>query len=94
VNGGGPSNEATALEHADVEALLARYQVIPVRDPVTDAWTFTYTDDAGAPHEVWYPDASTIANRMQLASDRGLGIGFWRLGNEDQSIWADPLIAP
>ena len=29
-----------------------------------------------------------------LARDRGLGIGFWRLGHEDQRIWDDPQIAP
>jgi spore germination protein YaaH len=93
-NGGGPTNEATALEHADVEALLARYGAKPVLDPAADAWVFTYTDGAGVHHEVWYPDAGTIARRVQLARDRGLGIGFWRLGREDQAVWSDPLIAP
>jgi hypothetical protein len=29
---------------------------------------------------------------MQLARDHGLGVGFWRLGNEDQSTWSDPLV--
>ena len=48
----------------------------------------------GVPHEVWYPDAATISRRVQLARERGLGIGFWRLGREDQRIWDDPQIAP
>ena len=55
---------------------------------------FSYTDAGGVPHEVWYPDAATIARRVTLARDRGLGIGFWRLGEEDQRVWDDPQIAP
>jgi spore germination protein YaaH len=92
-NGGGQSNRASALEYADVRALIARYGATPVLDPQADAWVFTYTDGAGASHEVWYPDATTIARRVQLARERGLGIGFWRLGTEDQRIWSDPQIA-
>jgi spore germination protein YaaH len=91
--GGGPASPAVALEHADVMALISRYGAWPQRDPAADAWVFAYTDGAGTPHEVWYPDEATIARRVRLARDRGLGIGFWRLGREDPEIWADPLIA-
>jgi spore germination protein YaaH len=92
--GGGPAHRAGALEYADVQALIAQHGATPVLDPVSDAWTFTYTDAAGVPHEVWYPDAATIARRVTLARERGLGIGFWRLGEEDQRVWDDPQIAP
>ena len=93
-SGGGPANRAAALEHADVRALIAHHGVTPVLDPLSDAWVFAYTDATGIPHEVWYPDATTIARRVRLARDRGLGIGFWRLGREDPAIWDDPQIAP
>ncbi|MGH2979570.1 MAG: glycosyl hydrolase family 18 protein [Solirubrobacterales bacterium] len=93
-NGGGPANRATPLEYADVLALIARYGATPALDPASDAWTFSYADAAGVRHEVWYPDAATIARRVQLARERGLGIGFWRLGREDQRVWSDPQIAP
>jgi spore germination protein YaaH len=93
-NGGGPGNPATALEHADVEALQARYHVDPVLDPSADSWTFSYTDEAGVHHDVWYADANTVARRVRLARERGLGIGFWRLGREEQAIWSDPVLAP
>ncbi len=93
-NGGGPSNKATALEYEDVRNLIARHGATPVLDPQADAWVFGYSDAAGVHHEVWYPDASTIARRVLLARDRGLGIGFWRLGREDQRVWADDQIAP
>jgi spore germination protein YaaH len=93
-NGGGPMNRATPLEYAEVMALIARYGAAPLLDPVSDAWTFRYTDASGAMHEVWYPDAATVSRRVGLARERGLGIGFWRLGREDQRVWDDPQIAP
>ena len=91
--GGGPAGEAAALEYADVRALIAQHSAQPVLDPLADSWVFTYTDLAGVQHEVWFPDAATIARRVALARDRGLGVGFWRLGREDQAIWDDPQIA-
>jgi spore germination protein len=72
---------------------MSRYGTIPALDPLADAWVFAYTDSAGTFHEVWYPDAATIGRRVRLARDRGLGIGFWRLGREDPEVWTDPLIA-
>jgi spore germination protein YaaH len=90
--GGGPQHAAAALEYADVQALVARLGARPVLDPAADAWVFTYVEN-GVQHETWYPDATTIARRVQLARNRGLGIGFWRLGREDQRLWDDPLIA-
>jgi spore germination protein len=92
--GGGPAHRAGALEYDDVRALIERYAATPVLDPASDAWTFSYTDAAGVAHEVWYPDATTIGRRVRLARDRGLGVGFWRLGREDQRLWSDPLVAP
>ena len=89
-NGGGPANEATALEYADVQALVARHGAQPVLDPAADAWVFTYMEN-GVHHEAWYPDAATIARRVRLARDRGLGIGFWRLGREDRADLGRPV---
>jgi len=91
--GGGPSNRATALEWSDIRALIARTGSTPRFDEPSQSWTFKYTD-AGTPHEVWYTDARSVAVRIRLARDRGLGIGLWRLGREDPGVWADPAIAP
>ena len=49
------------MKPADVMALISRYGAWPERDPAADAWVFAYTDGAGTQHEVWYPDAATIA---------------------------------
>jgi spore germination protein YaaH len=90
-NGGGSANPAVPYEHADMQQLIARLGVTPRRDATTDNWTFSYRE-GGEDHEVWYVDAATTHERMRLARERGLGVGFWRLGSEDQSMWGDPLI--
>ncbi|SFB02037.1 MULTISPECIES: polysaccharide deacetylase family protein [unclassified Bacillus (in: firmicutes)] len=42
----------------------------------------------GKNHIVWFLDAATFYNQMQLAKDHGSrGIALWRLGSEDPSIW-------
>jgi len=92
-NGGGSiANEATGRYFDDITALSARYGAAPVYSPEKDSWQLNYTDESGVPHEVWYSDASNVANRMQIARERGLGIGFWRLGQEDTRIWQHPLV--
>jgi spore germination protein YaaH len=92
-NGGGPTNRGTPLEHADVMDQVARYGGTPVLDPTVVFWHYTYTNQIGY-HDVWYADASTIFSRVRIAQSRGLGLGFWRLGREDQRVWDNPLIAP
>jgi spore germination protein YaaH len=54
--------------------------------------SFTYTAPDGAPHAVWYADAATVGRRFALAAARGMGFGVWRLGQEDQRVWDDPLV--
>lgn len=93
-NGGGPSNRANPMEWTDVQALIASVGASPLYDTVFEAPHFSYTDGAGAHHDVWYTDARSIGARIRLAHDRGIGIGVWRLGNEDPGVWNDPLLAP
>jgi len=90
-NGGGSTNPATAMEYQDAMNLAASVGVTPTYDSAADAWTFSYTDAAGVPHTVWFTDSSTEADRVSLARRSGLGgVGVWRLGREDQRLWADP----
>jgi spore germination protein YaaH len=92
--GGGPAHPATALHHPEIAQLIARYGGRPQLDEASYSWHYRYTDAAGVGHDVWYGDRTTIAARMQVARDRGLGFGVWRLGQEDPGIWDVPLMAP
>jgi spore germination protein len=93
---GGADEEATPLEYADVRALIARVGASPRYDAAAGEWTFTYHSAAdGKTHTVWYVDSRAIAERFALARARGLGgVGVWRLGTEDQSIWSQTAVAP
>ncbi len=43
----------------------------------------------GKNHTVWFLDAATFYNQMNLALNSGsTGIAIWRLGSEDPSIWS------
>ena len=49
---------------------------------------YSYSDDKGKDHEVWYLDAITAHNQMSAMSELGLGnVSLWRLGSEDPSLW-------
>jgi spore germination protein len=93
---GGADEEATPLEYADVQALVARVGATPRWDSTAGEWTFTYRSSAdGKTHTVWYEDSRSLALRFALARDRGLGgVGVWRLGTEDPSIWNQAAVAP
>jgi spore germination protein len=91
-NGGATANPAKALEWSDVAALAASVGAAPSVHPTAREVTFSYTDAAGAKHEVWAASAATALERMRMFKANGYGIGVWRLGQEDQSLWNDPLI--
>lgn len=60
-------------------------------DRSVDELTFAYTQ-AGLEHRVWYLNAQAIAARLRIAREHGLGVGLWRLGEEDQSLWGSPFV--
>jgi spore germination protein YaaH len=90
--GGGPGHGGQGLQYSEIQALAGRFGAASVFDPTQDSWHLTYTDDAGVPHDVWYSDAAAVGDRVALAREQGLGVGFWRIGQEDEAIWSDPRL--
>ena len=49
---------------------------------------FSYKDKNGDAHDVWLLDGISLWNQVQTAFDsKTAGVGIWRLGLEDPSIW-------
>jgi cellulose synthase/poly-beta-1,6-N-acetylglucosamine synthase-like glycosyltransferase/peptidoglycan/xylan/chitin deacetylase (PgdA/CDA1 family)/spore germination protein YaaH len=55
-----------------------------------DALTPTYSfNEDGANHEVWFLDAVTMFNEIQVTDSwRPHGYALWRLGTEDPGVWS------
>ncbi len=79
--------QATALQFSGVAALVHQFAVKPLLDRSADELTFAY-ERTGVAHRVWYLDAHSVLDRLRIARAAGLAIGVWRLGEEDQGLWA------
>ena len=86
--------KATPLEDDGIQALLAQVGATARWDAVAQEPYFTYTDGAGIAHTVYYANAPSVDARFALARAHGLGVGMWRLGSEDQTVWNDPSLQP
>ena len=50
---------------------------------------FCFHDQRGIKHRVWFQDAITFLNQMQVVRRRGFGgIGIDRIGGEDPGVWS------
>ena len=86
-NGGGPGHPGTPMEFAQIHSLQSALGITPEWEATAQSPHFSYVDESGASHQVWYVDQQSLAQRASLAASLGLGVGLWRLGEEDQSIW-------
>ena len=49
---------------------------------------FSYLDERGLRHDIWFLDAVTALNHMRSAQALGIQtFALWRLGSEDRSLW-------
>lgn len=49
---------------------------------------YSYADEVGIKHDVYFADAATNFNVMRFADDYGTaGTALWRMGAEDERIW-------
>jgi cellulose synthase/poly-beta-1,6-N-acetylglucosamine synthase-like glycosyltransferase/spore germination protein YaaH/peptidoglycan/xylan/chitin deacetylase (PgdA/CDA1 family) len=51
--------------------------------------TFSYADDDGTKHVVWFLDGATLFNEVRTADPLKVrGYAIWRMGAEDSGIWS------
>jgi len=68
---------------------LARERNVAIQyDYTAQAPFFTYTDNEGRGHEVWFEDARSIQAKFDLIKELGLrGISYWKLGLSFPQNW-------
>lgn len=68
--------------------LASRYGQSITFDQETLTPMFSYTDEQGNQHEVWFENAESIIAKIRLAWQLGIsGVALWRLGMEDPGVW-------
>jgi spore germination protein YaaH/chitodextrinase len=85
---------ATPYEYGPLRALQASVGAADQWDPAAQEPFFTYTDALGVRHTAYYANAASVEARFAQARAAGLGLGVWRLGDEDPAIWAIPSLQP
>jgi spore germination protein len=86
--------KATPLEDDGIQALRAQVGATALWDPVAQEPYFTDPDGSGTSHAVYYANATSVGARFAVARAHGMGVGMWRLGSEDQTIWNNPSLQP
>lgn len=72
----------------EVEALAKTYHVQPVRDSLSDALHFSYTDTDGNTIVVWYADEQTVISWIGTAKVFGItDISIWRMGDHEKTYY-------
>jgi spore germination protein YaaH len=83
--GGGGASPVPAR---DAAALAQRWGAEVTRDDTSGAPNFVYYN-RGTRHQVWWEDAESVSNKVDLARAEGLaGIALWRLGQEEPRLWS------
>lgn len=64
-----------------LDDILARYRPEVKWDRDACLPYFTYKDEQGQTHTVWYESAASVRTKLDLVREKGLaGVAFWRLG--------------
>jgi cellulose synthase/poly-beta-1,6-N-acetylglucosamine synthase-like glycosyltransferase/spore germination protein YaaH/peptidoglycan/xylan/chitin deacetylase (PgdA/CDA1 family) len=81
-------DEGVTFTYHDALAKAKEFQARIDFDDDTYNLHFSYADDEGMPHQVFFTDAATTFNAMRFAHESQLaGVALWRLGSEDDRIW-------
>lgn len=79
---------ARAIDHQEAIRLALRYNAAIEYDREAQSPYFTYYDEEGQEHEVWFEDARSIQAKFDLVKEFGLrGFYYWVLGWEFPQNW-------
>ncbi|QCX34692.1 glycosyl hydrolase [Caloramator sp. E03] len=75
------NGEVKAVTQLQAKEIIKEYNAETMRDDESCAIKFSYEDEKGKKHEVWYADMVTINCWIDIIEEYGsYGISIWRLG--------------
>lgn len=81
----------TYISYAQAKDLARKHKVSILYDQTQQVPHYSFTD-AGVRHEIYLEDVRSLTAKLDIAKKNQLrGIGIWRLGIEDSSLWTDVL---
>ena len=79
---------AKSIGFTDGPKIAKKYNEEIKYDTESQAPYFTYTDEEGKEHEVWFDDARSLQAKMDLVKELGIrGFFYWVLGREAPQNW-------
>lgn len=76
------------VQWTDVEVIAQARSSSVIWDATSQSPWFTYSDNQGRQHTIWYENARSLQAKIALAARYQVkGIVIWRLGGEDPAIW-------
>ncbi|WP_019638198.1 glycosyl hydrolase family 18 protein [Paenibacillus fonticola] len=85
------SGQVKSLTEKQAVELLQQSKAEPKRDAASGCLYFTYKDSSGEKHTVWYADAETITQWIDVAGQSGYyNFVLWRLG-EFEKVTLDKI---
>ncbi|SFQ22434.1 glycosyl hydrolase family 18 protein [Salibacterium halotolerans] len=80
--------QAEAIDHQQALQLALEYNAAISFDETAQSPYFTYYDETGAQHEVWFEDARTVQAKFNMIKENGLrGMFYWVLGWDFPQNW-------
>jgi spore germination protein YaaH len=69
------------IGQAEAVGIMSQKNAEAQRDAASGAMWFSYTDESGLTHQVWYADQETLRLWIQAAREGGINrVSIWRLG--------------
>lgn len=84
----GPKGSTETITYQQALTLARESEAKVVYDNHTYNLYYSYYDDQGQSHQVYFTDAATNFNTLRFATEYGLaGTAIWRMGSEDSRLW-------
>jgi len=76
------------IQYTKAIQIAQSHGVAPFHDPDSQTMRINYIDEEGTPHEIWFPDQSSLQAQIGVIQNEGIRkIDVWELGVGDPNFW-------